>query len=198
VVLFPAYAVIIWALTWRTRRSWLGFVTVAAGVLGVFILGLLHRFTEMVFPVSVSGPFFSLMLATEAAFVLVVGLFIATLPRHRVDRPCRGCRYELQGLDDANPTCPECGMAHAARKVKPRHCRRCGQSLLVSRGENPRCTGCGCDHCIREVTPPRPSTIARLLQPLITRYTTPHASTSKGSPRIIVVRNPDNTFSSIG
>lgn len=197
-VLFPAYAVLIWVLTWRTRRTWLGFATVAAGVLGVLILGLLHHYTELVFPISVSGPFFPLMLAVEAAFVLVVGLFIAALPLRRIDRPCRRCRYELQGLDDPNPTCPECGMAHAARKVRRRHCRCCGQSLFVSRGENPTCTGCGCDHCIRALKVQRPSALARVLQPLISRYTTPTAKTSKGSPRIIVVRNPDNTFSSIG
>jgi len=205
VVLFPLYAMLVWALTWRTRRTWLASVTVLAGVLGVCILGLLHRFTELVFPVHVSGPIFPLLLATEAAIILVVGTFIAVLPRHRIDRPCRRCRYELVGLDDPNPTCPECGMLHAARKVRRRSCRQCGQSLYISRGENPACAGCGCDHCIREVKPAREPVIApaigyacRALQPLISRYTTPHASTSKGSPRIIVVRNPDNTFSSIG
>jgi hypothetical protein len=201
-VVFPIYAVLIWALTWRFRRSWLAYVTVFAGVLGVAVLAALHRFTELVFPVNVSGPFFPLLLLTEAVFVLVVGVYIACLPLHRVDRPCRACGYELAGLEEANPTCPECGTAHAARKVRPRACRRCGMAVFVARGDNPSCTGCGCENCIRAVRPLRDPMVVRVvtraLQPRTSRYTTPMKSTSSGMPTIMVVRNPDNTFSSIG
>lgn len=201
-IVFPLYAVLIWALTWRFRRSWLGYVTVVAGVVGVAILAGLHHYTELVFPVTVSGPLIPMMLAVEAGFVLVVGVYIASLPLERVERPCRGCRYELAGLEEANPTCPECGMAHAAHKVKARACRRCGVALFVAKGDNPVCVGCGCEQCVREIKPPREGVIGpwivREVQPRIRRYTTPIMRTRSGSPMIIVVRNPDSTFSSIG
>jgi hypothetical protein len=204
-VLFPAYAMLVWALTWRWRRSWVGLGAVVAGVLGVGLLGIAHKFTAVVFPAQLEGPLFSLLLAVEALCVLVVGLFITTLPRERVDRPCRRCRYELIGLDDENPTCPECGMAHAARRVKLRHCRRCAHALWLGRGDNPGCPGCGIDHCIREMKPEGPGVFApvlaaaaRAVQPLTSRYTMPSARTQKGRPTIMVIRNPDNTFTSIG
>ena len=204
-VLFPVYAVLVWALTWRWRRSWLGFATVFAGVLGVGLLGLLHLLSTFVFPEALQGPIFPLLLAVEAAMVLVVGAFIAVLPRHRVDRPCRKCKYELSGLDDDNPTCPECGMVHAARRVRLKHCRRCALAMWVGRGDNPPCTGCGLDHAIREVKPDKPAVFVpafvaavRALHPRMSRYTSPSARMHKGIPTIIVIRNPDNTFTSIG
>ena len=204
-ILFPVYAVLVWALAWRWRRSWLGYAAVLMGLLGVGLLGLIHRFTELVFPSMVQGPLFPLLLVTEAVMVLVVGTFIVCLPRHRIDRPCRRCHYELSGLEDENPTCPECGMAHAARRVRARRCRRCAGVLYVGRGENPACGACGVEHAVREVKPETPCVVAaavgalvRAVQPRISRYTRPSARTAKGRPTIMVRRNPDNTFSSIG
>lgn len=205
-ILFPVYAVLVWAMAWRWRRSWLGYAAVLMGLLGTGLLGLLFRFSVMVFPTDLEGPLFPLLLATEAATVLVVGAFIVCLPRHRVDRPCRGCHYELSGLEDENPTCPECGMAHAAKKVRLRHCRRCAQGMFVGRGENPPCVGCGLEHALWEVKPEKPavvgpaiaSAVRAVFYPRMSRYTTPSASTARGRPIIMVIRNPDNTFTSIG
>jgi hypothetical protein len=206
VILFPIYAVLVWALAWRWRRSWLGYVAVLMGLLGVGLLGLLYRFSVMVYPAYLEGPIFPLLLATEAVTVLVVGTFIVCLPRHRVDRPCRRCRYELSGLEEENPTCPECGIAHAARKVRPRRCRRCASVLYAARGDNPPCPACGLMHALREVRPEKPgviwpavvSVVRAVFYPRMSRYTTPNASTAKGRPIIMVIRNPDNTFTSIG
>jgi hypothetical protein len=75
----------------------------------------------------------------------------------------------------------------------------------VGRGENPACGACGVEHAVWEVKPEKPGVVAaalgalvRVVQPRISRYTRPSARTAKGRPTIMVRRNPDNTFSSIG
>ncbi len=204
-VIFPMYAVLVWSFTWRWRRSWPAFAALLLGVLGVALVAVLHECSRLVFPVALHGPLFPLLLAVEGIAITVVGLFICTLPRDRAELPCRRCRYELRGLDDANPTCPECGIAHAARKVRPRPCRACGGVLLVAHGDNPPCRACGCEHALFEIKPHQPDFFDRavdaviaVFQPRSSRYTSPSASTPSGRPTIIVRRNPDNTFTSIG
>jgi hypothetical protein len=61
-----------------------------------------------------------LLLWMEAGAVAVVGGFIVLLPRRNAVMPCRKCGYELKGLEDENPRCPECGKEHAAFEPKVR------------------------------------------------------------------------------
>jgi ribosomal protein S27AE len=68
-----------------------------------------------------------------------IGLFLVCLPSHAAHVPCRKCGYELEGLEDTNPTCPECGLAFAARKLKPMKCGACGARSLMD-PEKPRCS----------------------------------------------------------
>lgn len=204
-VLFPLYAILVWSFSWRFRRSWIAFAAVAVGVLGVVLVGMLHRLSGVIFPTLVNARLFSMLLGVEGACILVVGFYIALLPRQRIDLPCRRCGYELSGLDEPNPVCPECGLPHAVRRVKPKPCRGCGAVLFVARGDNPSCAHCHLDHAAFVPSTTRTDhavvvfeRLVAALHPRTSRYTTPSPSTPKGKPRIIVRRNPDNTFSSIG
>lgn len=205
-ILFPVYAVFVWYFCLRWRRTWIGWASLFLGVAGIGVLAWFHLTISKLLAGALDGPLFPLLLAAEAGFILVVGAFIATLPLEVAQTPCRRCRYDLAGLDSDNPTCPECGMHHAARKVRRCACRVCGGELWVARSDNPACPSCGVKHAVREVLPPRPSVIVptlvdalrMLLHPRTSRYKTPSTSTPKGSPRIVVIRRPDSTFASIG
>ncbi len=145
---------------------------------------------------------FQLLLAIEAGMVLVVGGFIVMLPLEVAEMPCRRCRYDLAGLEEDNPTCPECGMVHAARKVRRRVCRGCGVEMFLVRGDNPTCPSCGIVHSVREIRPDTPPVVLPaivdvlrwLRHPRTSRYKTPSSSTPAGTPKIVVIRRADNTF----
>jgi len=49
---------------------------------------------------------FPILLGAEAGLVLFVGVFTVTLPVEVADMPCRGCRYDLAGLEVDNPIAP--------------------------------------------------------------------------------------------
>jgi RNA polymerase subunit RPABC4/transcription elongation factor Spt4 len=207
-ILFPIYAVVIWYLCFRWRRHWIGWACLVLGLAGVGLLGWAHRMLNTaIFADEVNPLLFQILLVAEAALVLVMGGFSVTLPVEVADVPCRRCRYDLAGLEVDNPTCPECGMQHAARKVRRRACRVCSAEMFVGSGENPQCPACGVEHAIWEVRPPRPAVImpalrdalrALLHQPRTSRYSKPSSSTPSGIPRIVVKRKPDSTFVSIG
>ncbi|MDX2130903.1 MAG: hypothetical protein SFY69_02475 [Planctomycetota bacterium] len=124
--IFPLYAVLVWYGCFKWRRRFLGVASLVAGLGGVLLLGWVDvqvsRWLTSEFPM----PGFLLLLAGEGGIMLLVGSYLVALPRERVRVPCRGCRYELDGLEHANPTCPECGLAHAASKPRRVRCRRCG------------------------------------------------------------------------
>jgi hypothetical protein len=204
-VLFPAYAVLVWYFAFRWRRTWIGWASVLVGVGAVGLIAVLHRTINGLLAGALDGPMFPMMLAAEAGFVFLVGAFIVMLPIDAPDLPCRRCHYDLSGLEAENPTCPECGMPHAAIKVKKRHCRVCNAEFFVTRQENPPCPKCGVDHAVKAIRPPRPRVLVPMMQnlirpiyPRISRNNAPNSKTAKGIPTIIVVRRPDNTFSSIG
>ncbi|CAG0987542.1 hypothetical protein PHYC_02107 [Phycisphaerales bacterium] len=150
--LFPLYAALVWYGCFRWRRRFLGFASLAAGVMGVaFLAGVdvvVTRWLTHQFP----KPLFLLMLAAEAGIILPVGLFVVMMPRERIELPCRGCGYELEGLETANPTCPECGLIHARRRCGRCRAERaesrcwwgrancpCAESAWWSCGRGPRC-----------------------------------------------------------
>jgi hypothetical protein len=205
-VLFPVYAVFVWYLCLRWRRTWVGWASLFLGVAGIGALEWFRQTLSQLLGGILDGPLFPLLLAAEAGLVLVVGAFIATLPTEVAQAPCRKCHYDLTGLEDDNPTCPECGTLHAARKVRKRACRACGAVIFAARSENPCCAECGIANALYEVLPPRPPVLVpalrealrAMVQPRTSRYSPPNSSTPKGTPRIVVIRRPDSTFASIG
>ena len=205
-ILFPVYAVFVWYLCFRWRRSWVAWASLFLGVAGVATLAWFHVTVSVIALGASDSPLFPILLAAEAGLILIVGAFIAMLPLEVADTPCRRCQYDLAGLELDNPTCPECGMVHAARKVKRRACRGCGAEMFVVGSDNPVCSKCGIENAVREVLPPRPPVVVpalaaalrAVLHPRTSRYSAPSNKTPKGTPRIVVIRKPDSTFTSIG
>ncbi|MBX3382021.1 MAG: hypothetical protein KF864_00795 [Phycisphaeraceae bacterium] len=146
VILFLFYAVLVWYFCFRWRRQWMGVVSVAAGVACVFLLSMLVHSISRWFQRAGIGAgadvrLFDYLLMVEAGVVGIVGMFIVLLPRERVQKPCRGCGYELAGLDEENPRCPECGLAGAAARVRRRRCVGCGVRAELAAGTS-RCAAC--------------------------------------------------------
>ncbi len=141
-LLFPAYSIFVWYLCVRFRRTIWGFLALACGVLGVITLTMVQRRVRDAIGMEPT-PFSNLdfLLWIESVAVLVVGLFLTCLPAHRCHLPCRNCSYELDGLEDDNPTCPECGLQNAARKLKRSRCAQCGDRALMDPARH-RCPAC--------------------------------------------------------
>lgn len=118
-MIFPLYALFIWYLCFKHRRRWQGVVAWLAGIVGVVTFAVLdvRIRTWLGFQ---PGALLSLQLLLwmEAGAVALVGGFIVILPRRSAFVPCRKCGYELRGLEEENPRCPECGLEHAAFKPK--------------------------------------------------------------------------------
>src|SRR5689334_17484791 len=97
-ILFPLYAVVVCWFCFRWRRSWPGWASLVLGLAGIGMLSWFHRMLADMFMLSAQSRLFTSMLVAEAGLVLVLGLFIVTLPTEVVDQPCRKCNYELAGL----------------------------------------------------------------------------------------------------
>jgi hypothetical protein len=120
VILMAVYAAFVWYLAIRYRRQWAGYASV---VVGVLLLLVLARGAVGEHALAASLPAWLLkgyrhlvlMLVPEAALVGLIGFFVASLPRKESVTACRGCGYELRGLDPAGLKCPECGRAWMGR-----------------------------------------------------------------------------------
>ncbi|MFO0857693.1 MAG: hypothetical protein U0640_10100 [Phycisphaerales bacterium] len=117
-MILPLYALLIWYYCFRHRRRLLGWCALALGLLGMATISMLER-TIRAWAGGESGAFtsFQFILYGEMIIVTVGGLFIVLLPRRDAEVPCRKCGYELHGLEEKNPRCPECGLDAAAFKV---------------------------------------------------------------------------------
>lgn len=106
---FVVYAVGIWYAAARWRRRWQAFAWIAAGFLGLVCVAWLHYRLNIWTHGKIYLPVLRSMLYPYTALVVVVGLYIACLPRgNRLDGCCFACGYNLAGL--ALPVkCPECG-----------------------------------------------------------------------------------------
>jgi len=148
-IFFLFYAAFVWYLCFRYRRRWAGFACVGVGVLIVWLVAqffhLMHHWIRAANPDRYDphddGRLFDFLLIVEAVMVAVVGLYLACLPRHIAVRPCRRCKYELAGLENENPTCPECGLTFAFSRVMSRDCPRCGVEAMLSARDND-CPAC--------------------------------------------------------
>lgn len=106
--LFVGYAVIVWYLTARYRRTLLAYACALSGVGLLMTLGYAHwvigRFHPELF---IQG--MQILLYPYTIVVGAVGVFIASLP-HRVEPGnCPRCGYNLLGLATPLANCPECG-----------------------------------------------------------------------------------------
>lgn len=116
-ILFAVYAVVVWFLAMRWRRTFLGFVVpIAAVLLAVAVTGLLR-----IWLIEVAYVQLSLLMWAEAIIVGGIGLFIACLPRRPQGQYCPWCWYDTRGLGSDIKICPECGGAIATepRRKQP-------------------------------------------------------------------------------
>lgn len=118
-ILFPIYAALVLYGVYRLRRRFLGVALLAASLLGLLALGWLDLMVGYWVTGRKTTMLFRMMLGVEGALLLPLGVYLWSVRRERIEIPCRRCGYELFGLEQANPTCPECGMACAAEAPKP-------------------------------------------------------------------------------
>ncbi len=117
-MLLPLYALLVWYHCFRQRRRLMGWVALALGILGMATLSKIE-FTVRAWAGGEPGfNSFQFILMGETFIVTMGGLFIVLLPRRDAETPCRKCGYDLVGLEEKNPRCPECGLNAAAHKVK--------------------------------------------------------------------------------
>ena len=146
---FIAYAALVWFAAVRWRRTWLGWSAVAAGILGIVLVGYLHwQINEWT-----QGRIFlrvlQVLLYPYGLLVASVGFFICALPVRYAGASCRSCGYDLRGLETDERTCPECGVGHMLSHERGDSCRRCDAPLKETREESVACHRCAAVHVFR-------------------------------------------------
>ena len=113
---FTGYAVIIWWLAAKHRRSWKGFAWVGAGALFMLLVIVGHIELGIITNGQIYVPVLQPILYAYGFTVVAMGLYIACLPRRaEAGRYCHSCGYDLRGIRrlhaDGVPAriCPECG-----------------------------------------------------------------------------------------
>lgn len=168
-MLFPAYALVVWYFAMKWRRMWRGFAAVVLGTLGVHFVAMLYMKIGPLFGMSRVESML-LLLYPFAGIVAVVGLYLVLLPRV-AHEACRRCGYSLHGLEararDGLIVCPECGCRHAVAQTTEPNCTQCGTAVRPHGRDDWLCTGCGVHHIERVVvfSKPPPATAGRTLPP---------------------------------
>ena len=103
------YAVAVWYGAVRWRRSWLGFVWVTCGVLGVLGVIQVHKLLNAWTSYDIYLPVLQTLLWGYISLVASVGYFIACIPHARAPWCCTKCGYDLTGVPGFGDRCPECG-----------------------------------------------------------------------------------------
>lgn len=118
---FTGYAVIVWWLACRYRRTWRSFAWVGAGAIFMAIVILGHIELGIATKGRIYVPVLQPILYAYGITVTGMGLYIACLPRRsEPGRYCHSCGYDLRGIAlRAIPgvltrVCPECGMNEPA------------------------------------------------------------------------------------
>lgn len=120
------YACVVWYVAMRWRRRWPSFMAVGASVmlLGAVGIGLRSVHAAVEFgaqpSLSITGPLrnpvVEALLWPYTGMVMAVGVYIACLPRSAPSEAhCRGCHYDLSGMNPEGLVCPECGAAQEYR-----------------------------------------------------------------------------------
>jgi len=108
VLIFPIFASLVWSLAMVWRRRWPSFAIVTAAL--VLLVGMMrmidtwneHLPSMVKIVYELMWPYIGLTGA--------VGYYICLLPRPFTGvLTCRGCGYDLAGLDPKGLHCPECG-----------------------------------------------------------------------------------------
>ena len=132
-ILFPAFAALVWFAALRWRRTVRGFAAVAAGLAIILMVAYFHQRLGDWVEFEIFRPEFQLVLRSYAGILTAVGLYICVLPRRPADDstarvPCAKCGYELEGLAVEHPgelgRCPECGTTN---RLVPRSLRTAQQ-----------------------------------------------------------------------
>lgn len=113
---FVLYAILVWYLAIRWRRRVRGMLALIAGMAGIVVMGYFHALLSRWTDGAVYLPLLQIMLYPYGLLVGGAGLFMLCLPRHRPVAYCKGCGYDLAGLDPEIDRCPECG---STRLVRP-------------------------------------------------------------------------------
>lgn len=118
-IVFAIYALLVWWLAARWRRTWTGVTAVVAGT-GLAAL------TAWLVPTTILPVDMRLLVFAEAGAILAVGAFILALPVRRRETACVKCAGALvpgPGTGGAKwPICAACGIQHG-------ECEWCGHSL---------------------------------------------------------------------
>lgn len=124
---FVGYAVIVWWLTCRHRRTPLGFGVLLAGVAGLMIVNWLHyefgQWSKSIDPEDqgIFLPVLQSIMYPYTGLVAMVGLYLAVLPASHPPDHCNACGYDLRGVPARARVCPECGQRFASDPDQPAH-----------------------------------------------------------------------------
>jgi hypothetical protein len=146
VFLFVAYAMLVWYWALRFRRSWLGFACVVLGLVGVGLVGYAHWELNKWTNGRICLPVLQSLLYPYGVLVLIVGVFIASLPARYCGTQCRACGYDLTGLETEHRACPECSTRHAMSHEQGLPCFHCGGRLPTGNPIEAVCPICSTVH----------------------------------------------------
>lgn len=121
---FPLYGVLVWWLVFRGRRRWSGLAWLALGEAVIAGIGIFHTQLGVWFGIQIES--LQLLLYSYAGLLAVIGLFLFVQPRVysiRGRRLCRSCGYDLVGILEDEPLCPECGDPYEDRASEDRRTR---------------------------------------------------------------------------
>lgn len=124
---FVGYAMLVWYLSAKYRRSVLAFACVLTGVALLAVLSYGHWMIGKVHPeLMIQG--MQILMYPYTAAVGLVGLFISSLPHRHPEGCCHACGYNMAGLPrqdhpSRTASCPECGSVGV---LIPVHYRRSG------------------------------------------------------------------------
>lgn len=146
--LFVVYAAFFWWMSVKHRRTWTGYLWATGGFLGLCFLGYVHYRLDIWTNHRIFLPVLQTILYPYAGLVLVVSLFLASLPPRFRGIACRQCGYDLTGLEIARPRCPECGKQHAVVVSRPAACVVCGVDMKQLASHEPACPECHTHHLV--------------------------------------------------
>ncbi|MCC5823173.1 MAG: hypothetical protein LAT64_09780 [Phycisphaerales bacterium] len=113
---FVGYAMFVWYLSARYRRTLLAYACALTGAALLIVLSYGHWVVGQANPeLMIQG--MQILLYPYTAAVGGVGIFIASLPRRYPEGCCRSCGYNLEGLGHPTDSCPECGRTLVPAKV---------------------------------------------------------------------------------
>jgi hypothetical protein len=115
---FVIYAVAVWYAAARWRRRWPSFAWVGLGLAGLLMVAYIHYRLNVWSDGKIYLPVLRSLLYPYTIMVVMVGVYIACLPRSKPgEHRCSCCRYDLAGLTLPAP-CPECGTPNAAIRAR--------------------------------------------------------------------------------